>query len=326
MNNKKLIVTSYNQPDLDGVSSMYAYAEYLNKKSQLADYSINGIPKKEVSIVCDIFNIDLDFTQNKIDDSTSIIIVDTNSILNLSERVNPLNVVEIIDHHVKGETTSHFVNATIQIELIGAAATLVAEKFYHDSIPISRNAAILLYYGIVSNTINFKSNVTTSKDIQISNWLKSQYPNDITEEKIKEIFIKKSEISDNLRAEMEANLKINVGDKTITIGQLELANIEDFLKIHIEDIKNILESIKTKNQLDYIFLNCIDILNGYNIFVFIDHDTEKLVSNTLSVKCENGFGKTDYILMRKRLIPLIRSYLSSLENWLLIKSLFFPFI
>lgn len=311
MNNTKLIVTSYNQPDLDGVSSMYAYAEYLNKKSQLADYSINEVPKKEVSIVCDIFNIDLDFTQNKIDSSTSIIIVDTNSLLNLFKRVNPLNVREIIDHHVKSETTSQFVNATIQIELVGAAATLVAEKFYHDSIPISRNSAVLLYYGIVSNTINFKANVTTQKDIEIANWLKLQYPNDITEEKIKEIFIKKSEISDNLKTEMEANLKINVGNKTITIGQLELTNVEDFLKIHIKNIKNILETIKTENHLDYIFLNCVDILNGYNIFVFIDSDTEQLVSNALSVKCENGFGKTDYILMRKRLIPLIKSYLLS---------------
>ena len=27
----KRIVTSYEEPDLDGVSSMYAYSEYLNK-------------------------------------------------------------------------------------------------------------------------------------------------------------------------------------------------------------------------------------------------------------------------------------------------------
>ena len=34
----KRIVTSYEEPDLDGVSSMYAYTEYLNKKVGLLPY------------------------------------------------------------------------------------------------------------------------------------------------------------------------------------------------------------------------------------------------------------------------------------------------
>ena len=55
----KRIVTSYEEPDLDGVSSMYAYAEYLNKIGIPSAYYIKGNPKKEVEIVCDLFGIDL---------------------------------------------------------------------------------------------------------------------------------------------------------------------------------------------------------------------------------------------------------------------------
>ena len=55
----KRIVTSYEEPDLDGVSSMYAYTEYLNKKGINSDYYIKGKPKKEVGIVCDLFKIEL---------------------------------------------------------------------------------------------------------------------------------------------------------------------------------------------------------------------------------------------------------------------------
>ena len=45
---KKVIVTSYSNPDLDGVAASYAYTEYLEKTGQLASYCFEGEPKKEV--------------------------------------------------------------------------------------------------------------------------------------------------------------------------------------------------------------------------------------------------------------------------------------
>ena len=40
------VITSYEKPDLDGVSTMYAYAEYLNKIGINSSYYVWGIPKK----------------------------------------------------------------------------------------------------------------------------------------------------------------------------------------------------------------------------------------------------------------------------------------
>lgn len=51
----KYVVTSYINPDLDGTASMYAYAEYLRKIGEEADFYIEGNPMHEVEIVCDIF-------------------------------------------------------------------------------------------------------------------------------------------------------------------------------------------------------------------------------------------------------------------------------
>ena len=56
----KKIVTSYHEPDLDGVSSMYAYSEYLNKQGIDCGYYISGKQKQEVDIVCEIFDIKLE--------------------------------------------------------------------------------------------------------------------------------------------------------------------------------------------------------------------------------------------------------------------------
>ena len=38
-------------------------------------------------------------------------------------------------------------------------------------IPISKEAAILLYYGIISNSINLKASITDKRDGDMENWL-----------------------------------------------------------------------------------------------------------------------------------------------------------
>jgi len=54
------IVTSYINPDIDGISLMYAYTEYLRKKGECAEYYFEGTLKKEVQIILDKFNIKLE--------------------------------------------------------------------------------------------------------------------------------------------------------------------------------------------------------------------------------------------------------------------------
>jgi len=79
MEKNKIVVTSYISPDLDGVSAMYGYSEYLNKKSQNVEYYINGFPKKEVDIVSEIFDIKLSIDDKKIQQEDKTVLVDTNN-------------------------------------------------------------------------------------------------------------------------------------------------------------------------------------------------------------------------------------------------------
>lgn len=41
------VVTSYINPDMDGISLMYAYTEYLRKKGWSADYYFEGTLKRK---------------------------------------------------------------------------------------------------------------------------------------------------------------------------------------------------------------------------------------------------------------------------------------
>lgn len=300
----KTIVTSYQEPDLDGVSSMYAYVEYLNKKGIESDYYICGSPKKEVEIVCNLFDISLKGTTT-IHSNQDIILVDINNMQQLPF-LNPQNVIEIIDHHFKSVTNEICPRAKIQIERLGAVATLIAEKFKSGNVPISRESAILLYYGIISNSINLKANFTSPRDIEMVNWLETQC-NAIDKEKIKTIFEQKSQIKEeNLRKEMEAEISFNYKGKSITIAQLEVVNIENFLHNYKEKIVAILEEIKQEKTLDYIFINCVDILNGFTTILTIDSKTEEILTELFGYRFNNRICQLDRLVQRKELSKVLK--------------------
>lgn len=305
----KRLVTSYEAPDLDGVSSMYAYAEYLNKTGIPSDYYIKGEPKKEVGIVSNLFNIQLDRSK-RIDENQEVVIVDTNNVIELLDFIKPENVVEIIDHHSKSKSSEQCKNAKVQIETLGAVATLIAEKFKENNIPISRESAILLYYGIISNSINLKASITAQKDIDMANWLEVQC-DEIKKEKIAEIFTLKSKVEDTeLRQEMEAEVAFDYKGKRMTIAQLEIVNIEEFIRENKQKIVEILRQVKQENDIDYIFINCVDILNGFNILLTIDEETKILLEKELGYSFEKDRCKFDKLIQRKDLFKAIKEILN----------------
>lgn len=301
----KKVVTSYIKPDMDGISSMYAYTEFLQKQGYDAAYYYEGQAKKEVQIVLDTYGIQLE-NINQVSNDDDVILVDTNGLNDLPKAVNVNQIIEVIDHHRMTEWLSKQQNIKIQIELIGAAATLVAERFKKNNIEISRESAILLYNGIISNTMNLKINMTTEKDIEMANWLKQKY-SEITAEKTKEIFIKKSEILDRLRAEMEVEFK----DEFITIswsmGQLEIANVDEFLQKNEEKVRAVLKIVKSENDVEYISVNCMDIINGYTIIFAEDEATADLISKAINVKFENLKARVDKLISRKEIVKIIRA-------------------
>ena len=299
------IVTTYIHPDMDGISLMYAYTEYLRKKGEQAEYYYEGEMKKEAQIVLNTFNIKYN-NISIIDDNDEIVLVDTNYFPEISEKIKMENIVEIIDHHKKQGWFDNRNNIKVQIELIGAAATMVAERFKNDNIDISRESAILLYYGIISNTMNLKIKLTTQRDIDMANWLKSITP-EITDEKTREIFIKKSEIGDRLREEMEVEFKDQFMNISWTMGQLEIANVEDFLNKYEKDIRKVLKAVSLENNVEYISVNCMDIINGYSIIVAIDDRTANIISKAIHLRFDDLKAKSNELISRKEIITVMRN-------------------
>lgn len=298
------VVTTYINPDMDGIAIMYAYAEFLRKKGEQASYYFEGTMKKEAEIVLEMFNIKLD-NIDKIEDDDKIVLVDTNYLSEISKDIRKENIVEVIDHHNREDWLEENKDLKIQIELIGAAATLVAERYKNENIEISRESAILLYYGIISNTMNLKIKLTSKKDIEMAEWLKSKVP-EINDKITTEIFVKKSQIGDSLREEMEVEFKDQFMTISWSMGQLEVANVEEFLEKYEKDIRNILKTVKEENDVDYISVNCMDVINGYSIIIAEDEKTAKIISDAIEIKFENLRAKTRELISRKEIVKVLR--------------------
>ena len=301
---ENFVVTSYINPDMDGISSMYAYSEYLRKTGKNAHYYYAGKMKKEVLIVSNKYGIDIEGI-DKIAKEDKIILVDTNHFQYLPSSIEPQNIVQIYDHHRRNDWLNDRSDIDIHIEEIGAAATLIAEKFWKDHIDISKESAILLYFGIISNTMNLKIKMTTSKDKNMAQWLKEQ-AGIISDSDVRQVFLAKSEIGDDLRADMEIENVDAFMNISWTIGQLEIANVESFLKVHEKDIRNILDIIYEEKKVQYISVNCMDIINGYNIIVVRNQETADLIAKNLEIEFSHLKGKTKELISRKEIIRIMR--------------------
>ena len=306
----KILVTSYKNPDLDGTACAFGYAEFLCKNEKDAVAAIFGKPYREAQFVLDKFNIPaLENAEKVINNVDGIIMVDTSNLRGLSNKIQPEKVIEIIDHR-KIHEANKFPNANAQIELVGSAATLIAEKFYNNKITISQESAELLFSAIVSNTINFQANVTTERDHKMANWLKTKFS--LPKNYVHEMFSDKSKFKKSLKETfIDDFATFHFNNHHLGIAQLEIINVTEFIQGNLVKIKETLEELKKEKSLDLIFLTCIDLEKVFNEIVVIDENSQKFIEQTLEIKFKDGVAKRDGILMRKEIVPLIKETLDT---------------
>ena len=303
---EKYIVTSYEHPDLDGISSMYAYSEYLNKIGKKSRYYVRENIKTEPHIVCDMFGIELD-SVDEIEKDANIVLVDTNN-PRLAPFVDASRIVEVIDHHRLREKLPE--NVILENEEIGAAATLVADRFRKNNIPISKNSAILLYYGIMSNSFALKSSNTSQKDIEVAKWLEEQCK-EISKEKIEEIFRAKSVFKSSLKNEVEAEIPLVCGDIRMTVGQLEIVDAEKFIADNKKELMEVCNYLIDRFKYDCLIINIIDTIGGYSILFSPNENTDKFIKAKFGYEIKNNIYVNSKLVQRKEIIKSLNLMLAN---------------
>ena len=305
---RPILVTCYVNPDLDGLAGAVAYAEFLNSQGRQAQARILGTPHDEANYVLDRFKLAKVREVANADDFDEVILVDASDLNGLEGRIDPNKVIEIIDHRQINEAEK-FPKAKVQIELVGAAATLVAERFMRSNIPISEGSAILIYSAIISNTLNFKGTVTTERDKMAARWLEQfvQTPRDYW----RELFMAKSDLSgEKLAQRIKGDFAwFIVNNKRVGIAQLEIIGAEGLIKERGAEINLVLNELKVELNLDYIFQNTIDLEELRNYIITDNAPTKIFLERVLGIEFEEGIAIKQPLIMRKQIIPLIKSEL-----------------
>ncbi len=314
---EKILVTSYNNPDVDGTACSYAYSEFLRNKNINAQAGVFGKVHKEAQFVLDKFNIKIKNAEKLINEYKKIILVDASEILRIPSKIKAEQIIEIIDHR-KSEDLKKFPGAITQVELVGSCATLITERFKKEKIEISKESAILLFSAIVSNTLNFKGKLTTVRDKNMAEWLKEKV--DIPEDYVHQMFSHKSKFTEPLKDVLLSDFKdFESTNGKIGIAQLEIVNVDDFINKNLLELQELLQKIKNERSVQYMFLNCIDLEKGFNIFVAIEKETKEILTSTLGINFKKNIAKTDHHIMRKEMVPKIKEMIKS-KDYAFLKS------
>ncbi len=156
----RAVVCSYINPDLDGVACSIAL-EILEHPKWSA--RVLGAIDAETTVVLHDLGFSSPPLVDRWDAVDEIWLVDSHHPSQLPPDLPESRVTRITDHHPGGDP-SRYANADIQNEHVGAAATLVAERFQESKVTIPAGLAMLLQAAIVSNSLNFRAPATSPRD------------------------------------------------------------------------------------------------------------------------------------------------------------------
>lgn len=305
----KILITPKINPDLDGVACACAYAEFLNTKHKENQHvaGIYGRPHIEARFLLEKLNVKDEFSYNPTESFDKFIIVDASDAKGMPDIIRPEDVIEVIDHREAHQAQALFSNAKIQVEPVGAAATLIFEKIKQAAMPITDKLMFLLYGAIFSNTLNFKSSVVDQRDRESVKFIENNLSSLSVGGTIEEMFDYKTEyIKNNLEEVFRDDFKIFDYSGKLAIVQIEGFDLDNLVCDKKDEIKDILTKLKNESGLDYIFLTAADIKNAYNIFVAIDENTKLLLSRVLGLSFDdNGIARNTKLLLRKQIFPLL---------------------
>ena len=302
-----ILITAYDGPDLDGSACAFAYAELLNKKGEQVEAGIFNDLRLEARFAFDLVKAKIANGSEIYKRADNVVLVDACEIKGISKEIDSQKVIEVIDHRPVNQAREEFPNATIQVELVGSCATLITEKFIKNEIKPSKESATLLYLAIASNTINFKNNVTTDRDIEAAKYLKSLYP--IDDKLVLEMFAHQSNLVGTIREIFERDKWSNfVAGQTFSIFQFEIIGVDEYIRKNYLEIVQSLKDVMAEEKFDFTFATFVDLEKARNTFVVPDEKVGNLIGEIIGLKFENNIAHYPKIIMRKEIMPKIKNY------------------
>jgi len=296
------IIIPYVDPDLDGVACAIALSELY---AGTWNAHVFGEIDDETKFVLDEIGIKTPTQPPNWSNIDKIWLVDTHHTNQLPGDI-PMDLVsEITDHHPSGEPEK-FPNATIENERVGAAATLVTERYFRTRKSLKPNTAILLQAAIISNTLDFNAPATSERDKSAFSLLQSI-------QKISSITIagmvdaRSTILSLSTFEILQSDTKIFDGKfGSVIVAQIEVENAVQLLAR--DDLADSLDQLKCDHSVSFAVLVLVDLYSQSSAVIATDASIIRHLSSSIGSPVNDcGAIWTPRLLQRKSdIIPVLK--------------------
>jgi manganese-dependent inorganic pyrophosphatase len=277
------IIIPYTNPDLDGAACAIALAA-LSGAPWTAH--LIGEIDQETRAVFEGLGLAMPSQAPDWADVERIWLVDTHHPNQLPVDLPFDRVVCITDHH-PGGAPEYFPHAAIENEPVGAAATLVAERFAGTPDRISPAMACLLQAAILSNTLDFQAQATSTRDHMMFAFLKQVAPLPASIAQAMKV-ARRHALAMDTQAIINSDVKIfDTPHGRIAVGQVEAGGALDLLSR--DDLRPCLARLKESRDAASALLNLVDLDRQESALLSTSQALMDLLGAALG-ECPNPLG------------------------------------
>ena len=223
------------------------------------------------------------------------ILVDHNEADQAINGIEETEIVEIIDHHKLG-TIETIKPVNVRNQPVGCTATIIYQMYIENDIKISKTIAGLLCSAIISDTLLFRSPTCTPLDMEAHAVAMFDAGSDLKSKSDEEILYQDFK-------------KFKSGDTTFGVGQVTSMNVEELKKLK-DKMKPFLESARTKENMDMLFLLLTDILSENSYVIYAGADAENILSQGFNQTPVDGEALLEGVVSRKKqFVPVMMGML-----------------
>lgn len=244
--------------DIDVLACAAAYKQLLQLQGWQAFAFVQGPWNQTIPVAIKQWQIDVEDRSFRVGADSQFVLVDFSDPKYVNVDLD--SVIEVFDHHYGHEVYwKDRIGVKANIEKVGACATLIWERFKTAQLAdkITAVNANLLYTAIFANTLDFKSDVTTQRDIDAANelLLYTRLPADWKEQYYTQI---ETEFLQNAQKSLlEDTKRITIDGADFNFGQIELAHARNFIDRFCapNQEKWIINIVSIQEGCSYIFCN-----------------------------------------------------------------------
>ena len=303
-----LQVFGHQSPDTDSTGSPIIWSWYLNEKKGLpAVPKLLGEPNTEALFVLSRWGFEKPEIINRIIKGDSVVIVDTNNPAELPENINDADIQGIIDHHklVGGLETSGPIDITIRP--LACTATIMFDLMGEDVTDMPDPIKGLALSCILSDTLEFRSPTTTSRDRVVAEQLAKELKIDISNY-ASELFQAKSDVSDFSDVELLRmdSKKYPIADLSFRVSVLETTEPNMIFRRKKSLIKA-METVCLEDSVDHVLFFVVDILREESTLFVPDENIKKVAEKSFAVNVTDDSVVLPGVVSRKKqIIPNLK--------------------